>query len=74
MEERFYEDLRVALARARLLEWRRRDPHRALTVVEDAQRRFPEAAAQLEPRRERLERKVLRRGGGKETFQTSIPD
>ncbi|TME93187.1 MAG: hypothetical protein E6I34_06425 [Chloroflexi bacterium] len=74
MEEHFSEDLRVALARARLLEWRRRDPHRALTVVEDAQRRFPEAAAELEPRRERLERKVLRRGGGRESFQTSIPD
>jgi len=61
MEERFSEDLRVALARARLLEWRRRDPDRALTVVEDAQRRFPAAASELEPRRERLERKVLKR-------------
>ena len=74
MEERFSEDLRVALARARLLEWRRRDPHRALMVVEGAQRRFPEAAAELELRRERLRRKVLRRGGGKDSFQTSIPD
>jgi len=74
MEEHFSEDLRVALARARLLEWRRRDPHRALTVVEDAQRRFPEAAAELEPRRERLERKVPRRGGGGGSFQTPIPD
>jgi len=74
MEESFSEDLRVALARARLLEWRRRDPHRALMVVEGAQRRFPEAAAELELRRERLRRKVLRRGGGKDSFQTSIPD
>src|SRR5256885_44440 len=62
LESTFSEDVRVALARARLLEWRRRDPHRALTVVEAAQARFPESAAELGVRRDRLRRKVLRRG------------
>jgi hypothetical protein len=89
MEERFTEDLRVALARARLLEWRRRDPRGALSVVEAALQRFPEAAAELEPRRARLAGKVLSRGrdgrdrrrrnrrqgdGRQGWFQTSIPD
>jgi len=62
----FADDVRVAVARARLLEWRRRDPSRALSVVEAAQRRVPEAAAGLEPRRQRLRRKVepLRGGDG----------
>jgi uncharacterized protein YprB with RNaseH-like and TPR domain len=57
------EDIRVSLARARLLEWRRRDPQRALEVVEDAQRRMPEAASDLEPRRARLRGKLRRRDG-----------
>jgi len=61
LETTFTDDVRVAVARARLLEWRRRDPHRALTVVEAAQRRLPDSAADLEARRERLARKVLRR-------------
>ena len=61
LEETFTDDVRVALARARLLEWRRRDPHGALSVVEAAQRRFPDAAIELEPRRQRLERKAQRR-------------
>ena len=61
LEGTFTDDVRVAVARARLLEWRRRDPHRALSVVEAAQRRLPEAAGELETRRERLARKVLRR-------------
>jgi hypothetical protein len=61
LESTFSEDLRVAVARARLLEWRRRDPHGALSVVEAAQQRLPEAAGELERRRERLARKVLRR-------------
>jgi len=61
LEATFTDDVRVAVARARLLEWRRRDPRRALSVVEAAQRRLPEAAPELEARRERLERKVLRR-------------
>src|SRR2546428_443540 len=50
---------------ARLLEWRRRDPEQALMVVEDAQRRMPDAAGDLEGRRARLQRKVeLGRGDG----------
>ena len=52
------EDLRVSVARARLLEWRRRDPRQALRVVEDAQRRMPDAAPSLEHRRTRLLRKL----------------
>lgn len=55
-------DVRVSVARARLLEWRRRDPERALTVVEDAQQRMPEEAGDLEDRRNRLRRKVELRG------------
>jgi hypothetical protein len=61
LESTFAEDLRVAVARARLLEWRRRDPDGALSVVEAAQRRLPEAARDLDARRDRLRRKVLRR-------------
>jgi hypothetical protein len=61
LETTFSDDVRVAVARARLLEWRRRDPHGALSVVEAAQRRLPEAARDLDPRRDRLLRKVLRR-------------
>jgi uncharacterized protein len=61
LETTFTEDVRVAVARARLLEWRRRDPHGALSVVEAAQRRLPDVAAELEARRERLARKVSRR-------------
>ncbi len=57
------EDMRVSLARARLLEWRRRDPEQALMVVEDAQRRMPDAAGDLEHRRTRLLRKVELGGG-----------
>ena len=52
------EDIRVSIARARLLEWRRRDPHQALSIVEAAQRRMPDRAPDLEHRRERLRRKV----------------
>jgi hypothetical protein len=62
LESRAREDVRVSVARARLLEWRRRDPEGALIVVEDAQRRMPEEAPDLEHRRERLKRKLLRRG------------
>ena len=61
LESTFVDDLRVAVARARLLEWRRRDPRRALSVVEAAQQRLPESAPDLEARRDRLRRKVLRR-------------
>jgi hypothetical protein len=58
LESSAAEDMRVAVARARLLEWRRRDPRQALRVVEEAQRRMPELAAELEPRLARLRRKV----------------
>jgi len=61
LERRHHDDLRVTLARARLLEWRRREPVRALQVVEAAQERMPEAAAELAPRLARLRRKVERR-------------
>ncbi len=63
LESRVTEDVRVAVARARLLEWRRRDPQQALSVVESAQQRMPEQAADLEPRRERLKKKVGLRSG-----------
>ena len=52
------EDVRVSVARARLYEWRRRDPRSALDVVEAAQTRMPEAARELDSRRARLERKI----------------
>jgi hypothetical protein len=89
LEETFAEDLRVSLARARLLEWRRCEPGLALSVVEAAQRRMPESAAGLEPRRDRLRRKVLsrnrdghrlddgnrrQRNRGERWLQTSIGD
>jgi len=61
LESSARDDVRVSVARARLLEWRRRDPQRALSVVEDAQRRMPEAAPELEQRRARLLRKVTSR-------------
>ena len=55
------DDVRLSVARARLLEWRRRDPGGALAIVEDARRRIPEAAPELETRRSRLLRKVRKR-------------
>jgi hypothetical protein len=61
LEANARDDIRVSVARARLLEWRRRDPEAALSVVEEAQRRMPDAAADLDPRRDRLARKVGRR-------------
>jgi hypothetical protein len=61
LESRVSDDIRVSVARARLLEWRRRDPHRALSVVEEARRRMPGEAAELAHRRERLLRKVALR-------------
>jgi hypothetical protein len=51
----------VSVARARLLEWRRRQPQLALAVVEAAQSRMPHEAEGLEPRRARLRRKVTKR-------------
>jgi uncharacterized protein len=65
LESSVTEDIRVSVARARLLEWRRRDPHLALGVVEAAQRRMPEAAPELEHRRARLKRKVASGDGGR---------
>jgi hypothetical protein len=61
LETKASEDVRVSVALARLLEWRRRDPASALGVVEAAQGRMPEEARSLEPRRERLQRKTERR-------------
>jgi len=58
LEAHAREDIRVSVARARLLEWRRRDPQRALHVVEDAQARMPEMAGELQQRLARLRRKV----------------
>src|SRR5437762_4510583 len=58
LETHTADDVRLAVARARLLEWRRRDPASALSVVEDAQRRMPEEARELEARRTRLLRKL----------------
>ena len=58
LESSVTDDMRVSIARARLLEWRRRDPHEALTIVEAAQRRMPDQAPDLEHRRARLQRKV----------------
>src|SRR5205085_6614935 len=58
MEQRFDSDIRVSVARARLLEWRRREPGLALHVVEAALDRMPHAAEELESRRVRLRRKV----------------
>ena len=75
LESSAAEDIRVSIARARLLEWRRRDPHQALSIVEGAQRRMPDQAPGLEHRLARLRRKVesdrgrnrvrRRRGSGK---------
>ena len=63
LESSVGDDMRLAVARARLLEWRRRDPRQALSVVEEAQRRMPELAAELETRLARLRRKVDSREG-----------
>ena len=60
LESRVGSDVRLPVARARLLEWRRRDPQLALAVVEAAQSRLPEDAPALEARRNRLRRKVAR--------------
>ena len=61
MESSATDDIRVSLARARLLEWRRREPQLALAVVEAAQRRMPHEAEGLESRKARLRRKVTKR-------------
>ena len=61
LESRAAEDMRVSIARARLLEWRKRDPLAALNVVEQARRRMPEEAELLESRLVRLRRKARKR-------------
>ncbi|HEX9097873.1 MAG TPA: ribonuclease H-like domain-containing protein [Candidatus Dormibacteraeota bacterium] len=58
LESQVASDIRLPVARARLLEWRRRDPQLALAVVEAAQDRIPGEAAALEARRTRLRRKA----------------
>jgi uncharacterized protein len=58
LERSISDDVRLPVARARLLEWRRRDPQLALAVVEAAQDRNPGEAAALEARRTRLRRKA----------------
>jgi hypothetical protein len=58
LESSVTEDIRLSVARARLLEWRRRDAPQALNVVEAALRRMPDQALDLEHRRARLRRKV----------------
>src|SRR5207249_1085528 len=54
LESSVTDDIRVSVARARLLEWRRRDPRSALSVVEDARRRMPDEATGLDDRHARL--------------------
>ena len=61
LESRVTEDMRVSIARARLLEWRKRDPFAALSVVEGARRRMPDEAEMLKSRLVRLRRKVKKR-------------
>jgi hypothetical protein len=63
LESSVSEDIRLSVARARLLEWRRRDPQSALAVVEAAQLRMPEEAAGLQARLARLRRKAKNRSG-----------
>ena len=58
LESSVTDDIRVSVARARLLEWRRRDPRGALSVVEAARRRMPDEATGLDDRHARLLRKV----------------
>jgi hypothetical protein len=62
LESQVASDVRLPVARARLLEWRRRDPQLALAVVEAAQDRIPGEAAALEARRTRLRRKAANQG------------
>jgi hypothetical protein len=72
MESSATEDIRVSLARARLLEWRRREPQLALAVVEAAQRRMPHEAEGLELRKARLRRKVTKRLSSRQRAGTSF--
>jgi hypothetical protein len=68
LESSVSEDIRLSVARARLLEWRRRDPQAAIAVVEAAQLRMPEEATALESRLARLRRKAGKRKGSDPTL------
>jgi uncharacterized protein YprB with RNaseH-like and TPR domain len=81
LEMKASQDVRVSVARARLFEWRRRDPQLALAVVEAARERMPEHATGLEQRRLRLRRKVDNRLRGRrqrqvrgDQVESPIPD
>jgi uncharacterized protein YprB with RNaseH-like and TPR domain len=58
LEASVTEDIRLSVARARLLEWRRRDASSALSVVEAALHRMPDQAPDLQHRLARLRRKL----------------
>jgi hypothetical protein len=78
LESSITEDMRLSIARARLAEWRRRDPHQALSIVEAAQTRMPDQAPDLEHRRARLRRKLdsgrnRRRKGYLREVQLEVP-
>ena len=60
LESNVRDDVRIAIARARLLEWKKRNPAQALEIVEQAQQRIPESAHELEHRRIRLAQKISR--------------
>jgi hypothetical protein len=68
LESSVSEDIRLSVARARLLEWCRRDPQAAIAVVEAAQLRMPEEAPALESRLARLRRKAGKRTGSDQTL------
>jgi hypothetical protein len=83
LESSVTEDIRLSIARARLLEWRRRDASQALSVVEAALCRMPDQAADLEHRRARLRRKLdsgrgrrrrRKRQGGEVQLEALIAD
>jgi hypothetical protein len=78
LESSITEDMRLSIARARLAEWRRRDPCQALNIVEAAQLRMPDQAPELEHRRARLRRKLdsgrnRRRKGYRREVQLEVP-
>ena len=70
LEASVTEDIRLSEARARLLEWRRRDASSALSVVDAALRRMPDQAPDLEHRRERLRRKLASGDGRRRKRQS----
>src|SRR6266550_4128925 len=70
LEASVTEDIRLSVARARVLEWRRRDASSALSVVDAALRRMPDQAPDLEHRRERLRRKLASGDGRRRKRQS----